>query len=190
MFAGHFGLAAAVKAKTPEVPLWALMLSTQLLDIVFVPLFLSGVETMEPVDGTGYGANIIYADYTHSLTGALLISLLAGLLARYFWGKRSGLVIGSVVFSHWLVDLLVHRMDLPLLPGNLGHLPLLGFGLWRFPTISIALELLLLAVGFIMYARSLLSGSIGKTRAWAIAASGVMGVLLVLSLVTDVLGVG
>jgi hypothetical protein len=56
MFAGHFGLAAAVKAKAPEVPLWALMVGTQLLDLAFMPLLLSGIETMDQTShGSGYG---------------------------------------------------------------------------------------------------------------------------------------
>lgn len=192
MFAGHFGLAAAVKAKTPEVPLWALMVSTQLLDIIFVPLFLSGAETIE---GEGYGASLIHADYTHSLLGALLISLLAGLAAWRLWGKRGGGVIAGVVFSHWLLDLLVHRADMPLLPGNLGELPLLGLGIWKITSLSVLLETLLIAVGAFMYGRSLLKGTRNGSRnssqyrstALPKVAAVVMGILLVLSLVTDVL---
>src|SRR5690242_14143094 len=148
MFAGHFGLAAAVKSKQPTVPLWALMLSTQLLDVFFVPLYLMHIETMQPASGTnglGYGEAIIHADYTHSLVGALLIALCTGLIAWRPWGRRGALVIAAVVFSHWLLDLLVHRADLPILPGNLGNLPRLGFGLWATPLVSIVLELLLIA---------------------------------------------
>lgn len=190
MFAGHFGLAAAVKAKSPEVPLWAVMLSTQLLDVVFVPFFLTGVETMESAGGSGYGANIIHADYTHSLAGALLIALLAALFARRQWGKRGGLVIGATVFSHWLLDLLVHRADLPLLPGNLGHFPLLGFGLWQYPLVSSILELILLVAGFIIYSRSILPGTQRKSMRQANIARSAMGVLLILALITDLLGIG
>jgi len=108
LFAGHFGLAAAVKAKEPQIPLWTLMLSTQLLDVVFVPLFLTGVETMDPVAGEGYGEQLIHADYTHSLVGALLIAIVAGFFTMRAWGKRSGLIIAAVVYSHWILDLLVH----------------------------------------------------------------------------------
>src|SRR5262245_40217388 len=113
MFAGHFGLAATVKAKEPQVPLWALMLSTQLLDVVFVPLYLAGIETIQPIGRGGYGESIIHANYTHSLVGALLISVVAGLVAGWNWNRRSGLIIAAMVFSHWLLDLLVHRADLP-----------------------------------------------------------------------------
>lgn len=184
MFAGHFALAAAVKAKTPEVPLWALMVSTQLLDIVFVPLFLTGVET---IDGEGYGGAYIHADYTHSLLGALLISLLAGLVAWRLWGKKGGRVVTAVVFSHWLLDLVVHHADMPLLPGNAGNLPLFGFGIWELTSLSVALEALLIVIGAVMYGRSVLIDNRRSTPTLAKVAASVMSVLLVLSLVTDVM---
>lgn len=153
MVAGHFGLAAIVKARARSTPLWALMLATQWLDVVFVPLFAAGIERIQPVTGTrgGYGDGIIYADYTHSLVGAIVLSLIFGAIAGARWGKRSGIVLGAVAFSHWLIDLVMHRADMPILPGNAGALPRLGFGLWRFPTASIAAELVLVVVGFAMY---------------------------------------
>ncbi|WP_299089773.1 permease [uncultured Metabacillus sp.] len=188
MFAGHFGVAAAVKAKTPEVPLWALMLSTQLLDVVFVPLLIAGIESLEPVDGGGYGAVIIHAHYTHSFISALIMSIIAGLIAWRIWGKRGGIAISSVVFSHWLLDLIVHRADMAILPGAAGNFPLLGLGLWTFPMIIIVFELALIIFGSILYHRSLVPKAKGKQRKHAIAASGLMAVLLTLSLVTSVLG--
>lgn len=193
MFAGHFGLAAAVKAKTPKVPLWALMLSTQLLDVVFVPFLLTGKESIEPVEGAGkYGGSIIHADYSHSLALSLLIALAAGLLAWRFWGRQGGLVIGSVVMSHWVLDLFVHRADLPLLPGNAGNLPLLGFGLWQLPWLSAAAELMLVAVGAILYVRSLSrkrTHGANSGRMPAFLAGILMTVLLVLALLIDMLGI-
>ncbi len=190
MFAGHFGLAAAVKAQEPKTPLWALMLGTQLLDVIFVPLYLTGVETIVSVSPVSYGGSVIHADYTHSLVGALIISLIAAWLAGRRWGKRSGMVIGATVFSHWLLDLLVHRGDLPILPGNIGGLPLLGFGLWRFPVVSIVLESLLVIAGGYLYARSVVSVAGHGRKIPAIAVGSVMAIMLVLSLLTDVFGVG
>ncbi|MDN3956390.1 permease [Sporolactobacillus laevolacticus] len=188
MFAGHFALASGVKAKTPQVPLWALMLSTQLLDVLFVPLLLTGVETIVPVGHGGYGEAVIHADYTHSLTSALLISLIFGFLAARLWGRKGGVIIGSVVFSHWILDLFVHRIDLPIFPANIGNFPLLGLGLWRYPVISILLEGLLVMVGLILYIRSIVPGTSGKTRVMAIISASVMGTLLSLSLLSSILG--
>lgn len=194
MFAGHFGLAAGVKAQEPTVPLWALMLSTQLLDVLFVPLLLAGIETIEPIPGApAYGGAVIHANYTHSLVGALVIAAVAGLVALRPWGRRGALIIGAVVFSHWLLDLLVHRADLPILPGNAGNLPLLGFGLWATPAISAALEAILILVGGWLYYRaatSLPASASGPGRQRALMAAGITGLLLVLALVTSVLGIG
>jgi hypothetical protein len=135
MIAGHFGFAALTKARERQVPLWTLMLATVWLDIVFVPLFLAGLESIEAVPGTsgGYGAGIIHADYTHSLLGALVLAGIFGFVGSIPFGRRCGVVLGAVVFSHWLLDLIVHRGDMPFLPGNAGNLPKLGFGLWRWP---------------------------------------------------------
>jgi membrane-bound metal-dependent hydrolase YbcI (DUF457 family) len=131
------------------------MLSTQLLDVIFVPLFVAGIETIQHVPGApAYGGSIIHANYTHSLVGALLIALAAGLLAARFWGTRGGWIIGGVVFSHWVLDLLVHRGDLPILPGNVGNLPTLGLGLWAMPAVSAALEGLLIVIGGFLYFRT------------------------------------
>jgi hypothetical protein len=63
-------------------------------------------------------------------------------------------VLGAVVFSHWVLDLPMHHADMPLLPGNAGHLPLLGFGLWRWPVASAVLELGLVLLGTFLYARA------------------------------------
>jgi hypothetical protein len=157
VIAGHFGLAAAVKAKTPAVPLWALMLACQWLDVVFVPLLVAGVERLEPVADMkqgAYGGAVIHADYTHSLVGAVLLSALFGAAAAFRYGRRSGAVLGLVAMSHWVLDLPMHRADMPILPGGAGGLPLLGFGLWEHPVASAALELAIVLAGGIAYWRA------------------------------------
>ena len=97
MIAGHFGLAAAVKGREPQLPLWALMLATVWLDIVFVPLFLMGVETITVPEGepAGYGHAIIQADYTHSVVGALLLLALFGGVAARQWGRPAGWILAG-----------------------------------------------------------------------------------------------
>jgi hypothetical protein len=190
MFAGHFGVAAAVKYVRPEVPLWALMAATQLIDIAFVPLLLTGVEPIDQSGGVGYGKAVIHADYTHSFISMIVIALLAGWAASRAWGKRGGITIGAVVFSHWVLDLLVHHADLPILPGNAGGLPLLGFGLWGNPATSASVELALVIIGAVLYGRSLVRRASGSSRigiVWTMAA--MMSILLVLSLVTDYYGI-
>lgn len=157
MIAGHFGFAAAVKSKTPSIPLWSLMLACQWLDVVFVPLLIAGVERLVPIEGVtkpGYGEVIIYADYTHSLIGALVLAALFGGVAAIRYGKFGGLVLGGVVMSHWVLDIVMHRADMPILPGGAGGLPRLGFGLWRSQIGSGVLELLFVLAGAYFYWRS------------------------------------
>jgi hypothetical protein len=146
-----------VKAKVPQTPLWALMLASQWLDVVFVPLLILGVERMEPVQGAkpgAYGGSVIHADYTHSLVGALLLSAIFGALFLGRYGRRSAIVLGAMAFSHWLLDLPLHRADMPILPGGGGGLPKLGFGLWEYPAVSAGLELLIVVAGAAMYWRA------------------------------------
>jgi membrane-bound metal-dependent hydrolase YbcI (DUF457 family) len=178
MIAGHFGLAAGVKAREQQIPLWALMLATAWLDVVFIPLFASGIEYIEPVPGTpgGYGNSIIHAEYTHSLVGALALSGLYGVLFVRWLGRRAAWVLAAVAFSHWVLDLVVHRGDLPLLPGNLGDLPALGFGLWQYPQIASALELVLVVGGSWLYWTAARRVSpAGDTRAADLAGAVVLG---------------
>ena len=206
MLAGHFGLAAAVKSRQPQTPLWALMLSTQLLDVVFLALYLAGAETFRPVEGTngGYGNFVFSADYDHSLVGSLAISLIAMVVAWVFWGRRNGLVIGAMVFSHWLLDLLVHRPDMPILPPPWADsMPRVGLGLWNIPWLVFAIELVLVLGGAYLYYHASARQAImverqrqrdgqpaGGLRQNALVASGVMTVVMLGLLAADFFGIG
>lgn len=156
MIAGHFGLAAGIKARERAVPLWALMLATQWLDVVFVPLFVAKIERIDVIGGgaPGYGNGIIHADYTHSLVGAIVLALVFAIPAAWRWGRRAAGVLGAVVLSHWVLDLAVHRHDMPLLPGAPAGTPLFGFGLWRWPVVTAAAELALVLWGSLSYFRA------------------------------------
>lgn len=180
MIAGHFGLAAGVKAAARATPLWALMLATVWLDVVFVPLLLAGVETIGPAPGleAGYGNAIIHADYTHSLIGAAVLSALFGWGGGALYGRRAGVVLGLVAFSHWLLDLLVHRADMPLVPANWGELPRLGLGLWQWPWLTASIEAVLILGGAWAYWTAAKGqpavSNLGRARlvAWLIVAGG------------------
>jgi hypothetical protein len=192
MVAGHFGFAAIVKSRERQTPLWALMLACQWLDVIFVPLFVAGIERLTPVAGTagGYGDVIIYADYTHSLVGALILSIVFGWVGALVWGKRTGLVLGGVVFSHWLLDLLMHRQDLPILPGGGGPWPRLGFGLWQWHSASILAELLLVVGGAALYWRAAIDvlEADGRPVRPAHVAGGFLLVAGLITLVLNVVG--
>jgi hypothetical protein len=188
MFAGHFALAAGVKSARRTPPLWSLMLASQLLDVLFVPLYLAGIETIEKVGAGGYGGGVIHANYSHSLVGALILSAVALLAGGLAWGRRSGWILAGVTFSHWVLDLLVHRADLPLLPGNWGNLPTLGLSLWQYPVLTASIELAMIAVFTAMYGVSLWRAAAHKWR--AVVTTSVVGIALVAALAGDWLGIG
>jgi hypothetical protein len=189
MITGHFGLAAGVKKFAPRLPLWSLLLATFWLDIIFTVFSMFGLESFAPMNPAQpmYGEVIINAHYTHSLVGALLISIFTGWLASLPWKKDGGLVIGAVVFSHWILDLLVHRPDLPILPGNLGDFPLLGFGLWQYPRLSGTIELALAIAGVTLYWVGAAKLKRDQRRR-ALTASLVTGTLLLILFVSNIFG--
>src|SRR5512138_622104 len=195
MVAGHFGLAAGIKKLAPRLPLWSLLLATFFLDVIFIFFAAGGLEKINPVDPANpnaYGGSLIQAYYTHSLVGALLISAIAGLFAGWRWGKRGGYAIAGVVFSHWILDLLVHRPDLPILPGNWGNLPLLGFGLWQYPAISAIMELLFVVGGTWFYYRASMQAVDVKANQEqhrrAVTSTAGVAILLLVLLASNVLG--
>jgi hypothetical protein len=186
---GHFGLAAGAKSADYRAPLWSLMLATMWLDVVFVPLFLLNIETIETPPGGGYGKSVIHADYTHSLVGALVLSAVFGAVAGWRWDRRLGLLLGGVAFSHWVLDLIVHRGDMPILPGDAGELPLLGFGLWRVPVASILIEAALLVAGVFLYWRAARSLPVRGGRVTPSLVAGALLLSGVIVLALDAFGI-
>ena len=149
MIAGHIGAAAGAKRWAPSVPMWALLVASFLPDIIFLPLWLLGVEKMEPLDGTdgGYGNMLFQVDWSHSFFGTLIVCFVVLVFGARWWGAKGAFVLSCVVFSHWFLDLIVHRQDLPILPGDAGLTPRVGLGMWDFPVFTTVLEALLVLGG-------------------------------------------
>jgi membrane-bound metal-dependent hydrolase YbcI (DUF457 family) len=154
MLTAHYALAAIVKARQPQLPLWSLLLASMLPDIVFVLLYFAGIERMTPVQGTqGYYGDMVSVniEWSHSLVSVLVMSLVAGLAAMVAWGRRNGAVIGVMVLSHWLLDFIARRSDMPLLPGGGDGGVRFGLGLWQIPWLVLVIELTLAVLGAFMY---------------------------------------
>ncbi len=149
MFIGHYSTSFVAKAIAPTVPLWLLLVSAQLVDFGWGLLILGGVERAS-LDVTLPSNPLLlqHMPFTHSLIATIVWSLVAFAIANkaFRFATRDSLVVALVVASHWFLDLIVHRPDLPLLV----HEPKFGFGLWNFPLIAYGVEvfLLLFAVWF------------------------------------------
>lgn len=153
MFIGHYGPAFASKASLPRIPLWVLFVAVQWMDVVWSALMLLGIEKAKIVHGYMEASPFVlyYMPYTHGIFGSLALSVLFGAIVALFFRKQRVfvfLICAAAVFSHWILDLIVHKPDLWIL-GDLK----VGFGLWRWAWISFPLEIILLWAGARIYAR-------------------------------------
>lgn len=149
MMIGHFALGVATKQFKPMIPIWILLLAPQFMDVVFVPFVLIGLESFE---FGSYGQLSLNIQYSHSLVGALAIAAVAYWIGNRFWKSgHGGIVLASLSFSHWILDVLMHRPDMVILPGNLGNLPLMGFGLWDFEFGSLVTEIAMAVIAVVLY---------------------------------------
>jgi uncharacterized membrane protein YwzB len=174
MFVGHYAAAFALKGKEKSASLGMLFIATQLVDIVFFPFVLAGIEKLEFVKGftAVNDFNMYYYPFTHGLLGSLLWALLAFAL-YYFFSKNNAtkvslaIVMALGVLSHWFTDLLVHTPDLPLITGD----PKLGFGLWNNKAATFGLEAVLVLASIYYYlSKTTATKSAGKYAAWAYGA--------------------
>lgn len=166
MFAGHYAAALAAKAAEPRAPMWTLVAGAQLVDIGWSALIIAGVERGSS-DPSLPGSPLVLSDmpWTHSLPAAIAWSLVAALLSKTLLrlSMRTAIVIGLVVFSHWLADLLVHRPDLLLYPDG----PKVGLALWNLAVVEEAVEIGLLGVTGMFWAAQRVRAGL---NAWPAAA--------------------
>lgn len=153
MFIGHYAVAFAAKRAAPRVSLGVLVGAAALLDLLWPVFLLLGWEAVRIEPGNTAVTPLVFVHYpiSHSLAAAAGWSALFGLL---YWGAtryRSGaVVVGLVALSHWYLDALVHRPDLPLYPRS----PLkVGLGLWNSIPATLLLEGLMFVGGVWLYAR-------------------------------------
>jgi hypothetical protein len=154
MFIGHFAVAFAAKRAAPSVSLGTFFLACELVDLIWPVFVLLGVETVRIEPGITAFTPLDFVRYpwTHSLVMGLVWAFFFG--ALYFLARknrRGAIVAGAVVLSHWFLDALVHRPDLPLAPGSAVRV---GLGLWNSVPATLAVEGLMFALGLFIYLRT------------------------------------
>lgn len=170
MFLGHFAVAMGAKRWTGSVSLGTLTIAAQWADLLWPFLLLSGIEhaTIDP-GITGF-TPIAFEHYpwSHSLLLGLVWGLVLGGL-HFAWRHDRGdaLIVGGLVPSHWLLDVVVHRPDLPIWPGG----PAVGMGLWDSIAGTLLVEGLLFAIGAGLYLRATRAHDrLGRWGAWVLIA--------------------
>jgi hypothetical protein len=155
VFVGHYGPSLAAKALTKTIPLWVLFIAVQLVDVLWSIFVLMGIERVRIVPGitATNPLDLYYMPYTHSLVAATFWSVTAIMTYKVLSrqdGWSAAAIVGMAVFSHWVLDLLVHRPDLPLYDNTMK----VGLGLWNLPVLAFALEIVFLFFGLYVYLRA------------------------------------
>lgn len=178
MFVGHFAVAFGARRAVPTVSLGTLFIAGQLADLVWPVLVLAGVERVGVQPGLTVVTplDFIYYPFSHSLVAAVAWALVFG--AAYAGLRkataRTGAVLAAVVASHWLLDALTHRPDMPL-TGS-AETARVGLGLWNSLPGTLAVELSLFAAGLWLYTRA----TKALDRTGRLALWGLVGFLLVI----------
>ncbi len=154
MFLGHFAVALGAKAAAPRTSLGTLFLAAQFVDLLWPSLLLLGIERVDIVPGVTavVPLDFVYYPFSHSFLAALVWAV--GFALVYHWRThytRGAWVVGLLVMSHWWLDALVHRPDLPLYPG--GEY-VVGLNLWSSLWGTLVLESLVFVAGVVLYLRA------------------------------------
>jgi membrane-bound metal-dependent hydrolase YbcI (DUF457 family) len=150
MFLGHYAVGLAAKRAAPAIPLGVLFLAAQLADILWPFLLALGLEQVriDPGNTAFTPLDFVSYPYSHSLVLLAIWGVAAGwLLARRH--PRGVAIVAAVVVSHWLLDVVTHRPDMPVYPGG----PTLGLELWRSIPGTVAIELPMFVIGVALYLR-------------------------------------
>lgn len=167
MILGHFGLALAARRLAPRGSLGTFTLAAQLVDLVWPLLLIAGVEHVVVAPGILPASPFDFTDYpwTHSLLAGVAWGVVLGAVVYAVRrDARYAVVAGALVVSHWVLDLMMHRPDLPLWPGG----PREGLGAWRSVPLTLALELSFFVAGAWLYLGA--TRAIDRTGRYALAA--------------------
>ncbi|MBZ5661826.1 MAG: hypothetical protein LAO08_15595 [Acidobacteriia bacterium] len=175
MFLGHFGVALAAKKAAPKASLGTLVFAAQFADMLWPLLLLAGVERVRIVPGLLAASPFDFTSYpiSHSLVAQLGWGAILGI--TYFLAKRDGrtaIIIGGLVPTHWVLDFIAHRPDMPIYPGGAKY----GLGMWNSLPLTIGVEYVAFAAGIVIY----LGATRAKDRTGGLALWSLLGLLGVL----------
>lgn len=150
---GHIGVGFAAKHLAPKVPLVVLIVATEVIDILWAVFYFTGIDRSASANSA--------SPLSHGLFMSVIWSVIAALLAAFIYhDRRSGVIIGLLVFSHWVVDLITHPMGAifggkplpPDLPLFFNGSQKVGLGLYNHSfAIAMATDLGMLILGIVIY---------------------------------------
>lgn len=152
MFLGHYALAFGAKRLAPAVSLGTLFMACQFADLLWPTLVMLGLEVVEidPGNTLVTPLNFVKYPYSHSLVMLIVWAMVFALL--YFAvrrGRAGAITVGVLVFSHYVLDVITHRPDMPI---TIDGSTRLGLGLWNYPATTLATESAMFIIGATLYA--------------------------------------
>lgn len=151
MFIGHFGVGLAAKKIESKPSLGTYFFASQFIDLLWPFFLILGIEEVRVAPGISEFTplDFVYYPFTHSLAGVLFWAVIFG--AVYFLIKKNykaAILLGVLVLSHWILDLLTHIPDLPIIPGADVKV---GLGLWNSIPLTIFVEGSIFILGAFLY---------------------------------------
>ena len=153
MFIGHFAVGFAAKRVQPGLSLGWLMAATLLPDLLWAFFLLTGLERVRiaPGDTAVTPLEFQHYPYSHSLLASLAWAGLLAVLGARRHGRRAAVVLAAGVLSHFCLDWVSHRPDLPLYPGSEIRV---GLGLWRSVPGTLVVESTLFGLSLWLYGQA------------------------------------
>ena len=156
MFAGHLAAGLVLKKVERRLNIGWIFFATLFHDFLLGILVLLGIEQVHiPANFAQTHYLTFTFPYSHGLAASIVWSLLGfgityGLLSNWSPSERrqAGLAISLAVFSHFVLDWMVHIPEIPLLGDSS---PKIGLGLWNNPPLALTLEAILVLAGFVYY---------------------------------------
>jgi hypothetical protein len=154
MFIGHVAGAELLHVLFPETPVWVGMVGVSFPDLLWGVTIFAGIERVEvdPKSPLQSHIRFVHYPYSHSLVLTNLIALIPAAIIGAFLGWQAALVFVLASISHWLLDVIVHLPDLPVL--GFGRDSKVGFGLWRYGWAALIVEYALFAAATLAFVPS------------------------------------
>jgi len=167
VFIGHFAIGFALKRVAPRASLGPLIAAAQFLDLLWPWFLLLGWEHVRLDPGNTAFTPLAFDSYpiSHSLVMAIVWGVaFSGLYLLRTHNRIAAIWIAAAVVSHWALDWITHRPDLPIMPGDSTKV---GLGLWNSVPATLIVESAMFAAGVWVYARATRArDTIGRVNFW------------------------
>lgn len=153
---GHFAVGLALKKAEPRVSLGPVIFGAYLCDFLLGVFVWLGIEQYHiPPNFVAKRYMTFTFPYSHGLAATLLWSALAAFAVGRFYSAaafraKAAWIVAAAVFSHFLLDAMVHVAGLPLIGEGSYKL---GLGLWNHLPFELSLEAAMAIVGLVIYLR-------------------------------------